>query len=335
MPPLYPDAPTEQSYHHLTLSERAQIEALIAAKLGNPRIAELVGVHRSTIWRERKRLAKDYNAKKANTQAKTRRRPSNGRAELLECPGGQALLEELLIAMRDDRRSISQALVLLAARIRELGVRATPRLVYRWIRRRWKSTWLARQLAQAMIRPPGHRRPRGGPRRTTIPGLVGIEHRPREAETRQVPGHFEGDLVKGAHSGTTLITLVDRASRLTRILWVPSGQSDDVTRALVEWATTSGDVVQTVTWDRGSEMVRHAEFTQATGVPIYFCPPQSPWMRGTNENTNGVLRRYWPKGTDLPCDQAEIERVEGLVNSRPMPTLSWGTPEEVHARLTV
>ena len=162
-----------------------------------------------------------------------------------------------------------------------------------------------------------------------------ISLRPAEAADRAVPGHWEGDLVVGRDGRSCLVTLVERSTRFALVGRLGLHPTDLVTSRLAEMAAgVPGALMRTVTWDRGAEMAGHASFTGRTGVRVYFCDPRSPWQRGTNENTNGLLRQYFPKGTDFRAvTDAEVEAVQDELNGRPRETLGWRTPAEAFARL--
>jgi IS30 family transposase len=180
----------------------------------------------------------------------------------------------------------------------------------------------ARQMRQA----------KGG---TTKSGLgqivdaVSIRERPAEAEDRAVPGHWEGDLLAGANN-THIATLVERHSRFTMLLKVPNKNTATVVTALAKHiGKLPQELRRSLTWDRGKEMAAHKSFTVATNVQVYFCDPRSPWQRGTNENTNGLLRQYFPKGTDLSFfSQAYLNRIALRLNQRPRKTLGFETPAD-------
>jgi IS30 family transposase len=168
-----------------------------------------------------------------------------------------------------------------------------------------------------------------GPGRAQIPEAVSIRERPAQAEDRAVPGHWEGDLLLGRRH-TRIATLVERKSRFVILVKLPSGDTHTVVRALTRRVRKlPKQLRRSLTWDRGNEMTRHKEFSLATDVKVYFCDPHSPWQRGSNENTNGLLRQYFPKGTDLSgYSQAYLDRIALRLNQRPRETLGFSTPAD-------
>jgi IS30 family transposase len=196
---------------------------------------------------------------------------------------------------------------------------------------------LRRELARCLRAGHATRRRRGhGARTGPIKDMVMISERPAEADDRAVPGHWEGDLIIGKDCRSAIGTLVERSTRFVVLLHLPSGRDAHHVEQAMRQAITAlpGELARTITWDQGSEMARHAQFTTATGIPVYFCDPHKPWQRGSNENTNGLLRQYLPKGTDLSAHSADdIARIARSLNGRPRKTLGYMTPSEKLAEL--
>ena len=191
---------------------------------------------------------------------------------------------------------------------------------------------LRRELARCLRTGRARRRPRGRDGRTGhIKDMVMISERPAEAGDRAVPGHWEGDLIIGKDCRSAVGTLVERTTRYLMLLHLPEGRDARLVEQAMRQAITAlpAELARTITWDQGIEMARHAGFTTATGIPVYFCDPHSPWQRGSNENTNGLLRQYLPKGTDLSAHSAEdLARIAASLNGRPRKTLGFMTPSE-------
>lgn len=175
-----------------------------------------------------------------------------------------------------------------------------------------------------------NRAARATPHQGQILGAVSITERPAVAEDRAIPGHWEGDLLAGGQR-SQIATLVERRSRYVMLVRLRGRDSDSVVSALARHVRRLPEgLMQSLTWDRGLEMAQHIRFTMATDVQVYFCDPRSPWQRGSNENTNGLLRQYFPKGADLSMvTQRQLDVVARKLNTRPRQTLDWKTPAEV------
>jgi transposase, IS30 family len=191
---------------------------------------------------------------------------------------------------------------------------------------------LRRELAVSLRTGRALRKPRRkeGERRGRIPGMVNISERPAEAADRAVPGHWEGDLIIG-RKDTAIGTLVERSTRFVMLLHLPGRHDAASVAAAMTGAmgTLPAQLRRSLTWDQGHEMTFHAKIAMATGLDIYFCDPHSPWQRGSNENTNGLLRQYFPKGTDLSVHTRDhLDQVAAGLNSRPRKTLGWKTPAQ-------
>ncbi|MFJ3722691.1 IS30 family transposase [Streptomyces sp. NPDC090045] len=198
---------------------------------------------------------------------------------------------------------------------------------------------LRRELTRALRTGRARRRPHrhSNKRRSQgIKDMVLISERPAEVGDRAVPGHWEGDLIIGKDGRSAIATLVERSSRYVMLVPLPAGHNAGATRtALTQTvAAMPRHVWRSLTWDQGREMAAHRAFTLATDIPVFFCDPASPWQRGSNENTNGLLRQYFPKGTDLATHTSEhLDAVAAELNSRPRKTLGWETPAERLAKL--
>jgi IS30 family transposase len=196
---------------------------------------------------------------------------------------------------------------------------------------------LRRELARCLRTGRAQRRPRGRVEtRGRIPDMVMISQRPPEVEDRAVPGHWEGDLIMGKDNRSAIGTLVERSTRYVMLLHLPDGRNAEAVRDAMTTKIQElpAELRRTLTWDQGKEMSEHVQFSVDTGVQVYFCDPHSPWQRGSNENTNGLLRQYFPKGTDLSVHDATVlQAAADSLNNRPRETLGWKKPKEKLAEL--
>jgi IS30 family transposase len=338
MPPMSLHAPSTRL---LSLVEREEIAILHAQKVCAAEIARRLGRHRSTIGRELARncqraRADRYRATSAQSQTEARRRRPKT-AKLAGDPVLRAYVQDGLSCRQ--RWSPEQ----ISRRLRvdfpdDESMRVSHETIYQSLYVQGRGA-LRRELAACLrtgraVRKP-HRRPdRRGSRQ--IPPELMISARPAEVADRAVPGHWEGDLIIGKGSRSAIGTLVERRTRFVMLLHLPGRHgAEEIRDAMAATITTLPAALRrTLTWDQGIEMSRHAEITVATGLDIYFCDPASPWQRGSNENTNGLLRQYFPKGTDLSVhDAREVAEVADALNGRPRKTLDWQTPAEAMAKL--
>jgi len=194
---------------------------------------------------------------------------------------------------------------------------------------------LRRELTRCLRTGRALRKPRRLPdqrrRRAHVPPELLISHRPAEAADRAVPGHWEGDLILGKDNNSAVGTLVERSTRFVLLLHLPARHTADAVRdaMITKIGQLPAQIRRSMTWDQGNELAGHAQITIAIGLPIYFCDPHSPWQRGTNENTNGLLRQYLPKGTNLAAHtEADLDAIAAELNARPRKTLDWTTPAQ-------
>jgi IS30 family transposase len=196
---------------------------------------------------------------------------------------------------------------------------------------------LRRELAACLRTGRAIRKPHRSPeaRRSRIKDKVMISERPPEVEDRAIPGHWEGDLILGKNHASAIGTLVERTTRFVMLLHLPDRDAATVREAIAATILTLPQALRrSLTWDQGSEMAQHLQLRMDTEMDVYFCDPHSPWQRGSNENTNGLLRQYFPKGTDLAVHSpAHLAHVADELNDRPRETLGWRTPAEALTEL--
>jgi len=316
---------------YLSAGEREEIAVGLAAGESLRGIAVRLGRPASTVSREVRRNsrgARYYRALAAQGQAQWRAaRPKTAKL------AGNLVLRGWVQGRLEENWSPEQISVTLRREFPgDREMRVSHETIYQSVYVQGRGA-LRRELASCLRTGRALRRPRrqDGQRRGKIPGMVMISERPAEADDRAVPGHWEGDLIIGAGNKSAIGTLVERSTRFVMLLHLPEGYGPEKTAAAMTGAMGGlpGALRRSLTWDQGSEMTGHAQISVAADLDIYFCDPHSPWQRGTNENTNGLLRQYFPKGTDLSVHSAErLAAVAGQLNSRPRKTLGWKTPAQ-------
>jgi IS30 family transposase len=324
--------PRHRSPRHLSALEREEISRALLTGSSLRRIAARLRRAPSTITREVRRNGgrRAYRAVQAERAALERgRRPKL--AKLLRQPCLRREVEQRL-ARRWSPQQIAASLV------RDYPDAAAMRISHETI---YQSLFiqsrgaLRRELTRYLRRPRTQRRPpQHGAGRSQLPDMINISARPAEVADRAVPGHWEGDLLIGRGGHSAIGTLVERRTRFVLLLALPDGRSAPAVRdaLTVRVQSLPAQLRRSLTWDQGRELAEHRRFTVDTGVAVYFSDPHSPWQRGSNENTNGLLRQYLPRGMDLSTvDQAQLDDIAAELNGRPRQTLGWMKPCEALA----
>jgi IS30 family transposase len=327
-------SPRERSELRLSLEEREEISRGLARGLSIRAIAEGLGRSPSTVCREINANGgrRKYRALAADRGAQRRAlRPK--RAKLSKCRRLRGVVERKLEAKWSPQQ-ISAWLALEYPDNAEMQVSHETIYQSLFVQSRGalrKELHSCLRTGRAMRRAKAYTK--GGVGQGKIRNMVMISERPAEVKDRAVPGHWEGDLIFGRRM-TSIGTLVERHSRYVILLKLPHGHGADSVRTAMtkRILTLPTQLRRSITWDQGPEMSQHAEFTIDTGIQVYFCDPRSPWQRGSNENTNGLLRQYLPKSSDLSqCSQRELDAIARSLNTRPRQTLGWMTPSQAFA----
>jgi len=317
------------SPHRLSFAERERILVGVARGESNAEIARALGRDRSTIGRELARCGPrrgNYSALSAERKAQTAcRRPK---------PTKLASHPRLLLEVEQRLREYCSPQQIAARLKREFPddpeMRISHETIYQslYVQARGE---LRRELAACLRTGRTRRKPQGRvDRRGGIQDMVMISERPAEIEDRAVPGHWEGDLLIGKRNQSQIATLVERSTRFVMLAALKDRTPVHVADVLAERiGTLPAELRRSLTWDQGRELKAHKTFAIRAGVNVYFCDPRSPWQRGSNENTNGLLRQYLPKGLDLSTrSQADLDQIADSLNRRPRKTLDWLTPAE-------
>jgi IS30 family transposase len=332
---IRPRRPRRRASRCLTLAEREEISRGIARRDSNRKIARDLGRSHTTIGREIDRCGgrRRYRAHFADEEAWRRaRRPKPRKLE--RCLLRRVVAERL----RQDHSPEQISGWLKREHPDNEDMQVSHETIYRSLYVQSRGA-LKRELTRHLRSGRHKRQPRGASRRGQgrgkIADMVMISARPPEVADRAVPGHWEGDLLHGTR-GNAIATLVERQTRYCQLVALPDGpRAEPVRRALGQSITTlPAQLRRSLTWDQGLELAEHRRFSVESGVAVYFCDPHSPWQRGSNENTNGLLRQYFPKGRSLAgVTQAELDEVAAKLNGRPRQTLGFRTPAEQLAEL--
>jgi len=313
----------------LSLVEREEISRGLARDESLRRIAHRLGRSPSTVSREVKTNGGHLKYRATVAHRASRRRAKRPKPmKLTECPRLREAVETKL-SLWWSPGQVSRWLVRAYPDNQEM--RVSHETIYQSLYVQGKGV-LRKELWRSLRTGRATRKPQGRPKSTKgqIRDMVMISDRPAEIEDRAVPGHWEGDLIVGT-ANSAIGTLVERQSRYLMLFPLPDGSTAESVRvALTDTVQKLGEHLwKSLTWDQGKEMAQHATFTIDTGIQIYFCDPRSPWQRGSNENTNGLLRQYFPKGTDLSLvTQEQLDHAAHSLNTRPRQTLGDMTPSE-------
>ena len=331
----------EPSGRYLSFAEREDIAMWNASGVSMRDMARQLGRSPSTISRELRRNSpahgpRHYRASKAQVRADDRARRSKIGKLLAHPRLREYVSAQLSGPCRWSPEQISGRLVVDFPKDEQM--RISHESIYQALYVQGRGD-LRRELTRCLrtgraMRKPARRVDARISRR--IPDMVMISERPAEAQDRAVPGHWEGDLIIGKAASSQIGTLVERATRFTMLCHLPNGRTaTEVNAAIVTTMSTLPEALRrTLTWDQGRELTDHAQLTIDADLDVFFCDPHSPWQRGTNENTNGLLRQYFPKGSDLSMHSPEdLAAVADSLNGRPRKTLGWKTPTEAVAEL--
>lgn len=322
-------------YERLTLEEREMIHALVNQGKSNREIAQHLGRAHSTICREIKRCNTkfEYSPSKAHKDARGKD-PERGRKRILDSRPDVLLdvFDQLFQKLSPEQ--ISQKIKKEHADepLKWISHESIYKYIYAFPRGELRKLFTGYLRSKRKMR---RDRTHIHAKRGQIPDAVPISERPSEVDSREVPGHWEGDLIIGKNHKSALGTLVERTTRLVILVPIKGKDAKSVRESFAEiFQEIDPEMRKTMTYDRGLEMAEHKILTEETGVQVYFADPRSPWQRGTNENTNGLIRQYFPKKTDFSkITLEEIKFAQNQLNDRPRKVLDWDTPKERFKKL--
>ena len=329
-----------KQFTNLDFKDRKRIEILLIKNLSISVIAKQLGFHRSTIGREVYRNSPSRNIYLADFAEKRMRKRQRKKKEGKRKLDLNLKLKKYIFEKIQDCHSPNQIVESLKRLYpKNMNLQVSEETIYQYIYVLGRGE-LKKALIKGLRQQRRYRRKKGLRSKNTdlrgqIQNMLSIHERPKEVEDRIVPGHWEGDLILGKRKESALGTLVERTTRQTRLVKLRKKDATSVRVAFVKKVKTFPELFsKTLTYDQGKEMVQHKRFTIDTNMQVYFADPRSPWQRGTNENTNGLIRQFFPKGTDFDqVTSKEIKRVENLLNNRPRKSLGYFTPNEVYFKL--
>ena len=325
------------NYTRLNASEREEISRMLAQKCSFQSIAKSLGRSVSTISREvGAGSCNQYTYRAEKAQNRAARNSSKRRGGKYALDDSVKLKRFVYRKLRLKWSPVQIAEMLEKVYPTDITMRISPEAIYTYLYVLPRGT-LKKELLGCLRqnRKHRHKQRRGAEVKRKLEDMLSIEERPKEVEDRIIPGHWEGDLIVGKNNRSALGTLVERTTRTTILIPVKSKEAEVVAKAFAKEVKKLPQQMRlTMTYDQGREMAEHKLFTNITGVKVYFAHPRSPWERGTNENTNGLIRQYFPKGTDFhKVSRAEVKRAQHQLNGRPRKTLNFCTPYEVFNKL--
>lgn len=325
----------EETYRRLSGEEREEISRCMASGLSLGTTAIVIGRHKSTICREINKAHGNRTTYRAGKADKRAKRNASKRKR-----GKRRLRNDKKL-----RRYVHTHLKLkwspeqIAERLKkeypsDMSMRISPESIYMYVYVMPKGR-LKDELLRAMRRNHRRRHRKSGERAITIremEDMISIDDRPKEVETREIPGHWEGDLIVGKNRQSAIGTIVERKTKYLKIVRLKNKTADEVKNKFAKAFEKDPEHLRlSLTYDQGREMAKHKELSKAVNIKVYFAHKASPWERGTNENTNGLLRQFFPKGTDFnKVSLKELRYAERLMNGRPRKTLGWKSPEEAY-----